>query len=328
MRSRKSAVDNDIKPEPYNGVIPPGQRVRQGEAMSRLAVPPKRPPPVSGPPRTIRTKKQSSHDVTANANKQPSCDISNTIEDAADIGADEMRIESDEVERHCELDSILDKKTSNTSIDDIGIEESPKIIAASLPSVDDYEKFSDTIPSKQEDTTDQLNEHKTIKIRQQPQPPVTVKTTRILQGRKYRGNAVERKDQKKKLKGSGDANKAIKEASNEDHSRNVVEKEGISIANESKSDENYGSSPDLKAHEDKGVARKSVPDDVSSTAESCHIDSDAQAKSINNDIDAISVTSEKAIEDAQDLCGDDQVSLESKREYKHHGDGGTSTDSL
>jgi hypothetical protein len=301
--------------------------------MSRLAVPPKRPPPVSGPSRTIRTKKQSSHDVTTNANKQPSCDIPNTIEDAGDIVADEMRIESDEVEKHSELDSILDENFSDTSIDDIEIEESPKIITASsssqlAPSVDDYEKPPDTIPSEQEDTTDQLSEHKAIKIRQQPKPPVRVKTTRILQGRKYRGNVVERTDQKKKLKGSGDENKSIKEVSNEDHSKNFIGKKGISIASESKLDENYGSSPDLTAHEDKGVTHKSVPDDDSSTAESCHIDSDAQAKSINNDTDAISFKSEKAIEDAQDLCGDDHVSLESKREYTHHGDGGTSTDSL
>jgi biotin carboxyl carrier protein len=33
MRSRKSAVEDDIKPEPSNGLIPPGQRVRQGIAL-------------------------------------------------------------------------------------------------------------------------------------------------------------------------------------------------------------------------------------------------------------------------------------------------------
>jgi hypothetical protein len=378
--------------------------------MSRLAVPPKRPPPTSGPPRTLRTKKLTVHDVTTNGSKQPNCEVPNMIEGTVPIIADDIKIETDEIEKNDELYSSLEDTISNNSInisdedhskivilkEDISIaserksdegrigSDSHKILAAPSSSqsvlpvdnyqepsvvdnykelfmvdnyqepsvVDNYQESSNTLSSEQKDTTDQLNEDKKIKNKQ-PKPPVTGKTARILQGRKYRGNVIEKKEQNKKLKGSVDTTKSSREVSDKDLLKIVILKEDISIASESKSDENYMPSSDLKIYEDKEGVHKLVPDDDCSISESCHVSSDAQAKSGNKykifvsaevdsdtqdshdndyishefnsdaqaklenvDTDTIIFISAKVGEDTQDLHDNDNISHESNAQAK------------
>lgn len=291
MRSRKTAVEDDAKPPQLsNGINTPammGEKVRQGEAMSRLAVPPNRPPPLQVASRTVRTKKQSTHDVTSSDSGHLRCVIQNTIEDIGTIISDDIMIESDEGPRNHESDKHIDLRISNTFNDDKVSENRSPIAAPSSSQLvslfDNYPIPSNKTYSEKKDTTNQPGESKTQKAISQPQPPVAVKTARILQGRKYRGKIIEKKNEATKPKEVVVTTDTIVEIPDFEYCKEVEADHVISIAcseNRWDGNEPFEPSPDIIKFKNEVIAHKPVvppPNDDFLALKVCHVDSDTQA---------------------------------------------------